>query len=177
MTAHPIRLLVCDDHPVVRSGLRGMLRSQPDFDVVADAPDGARAVALAQQFRPDVVLMDLKMPEMDGVTATEKIKADRPETEVLVLTTYETDADILRAVEAGATGYLLKDSSEELLFDAIRQAARGKSPLAPSVASRLVGRVRSTTAGEGLSEREIEILRLVAQGANNKDIAQALLIS
>jgi DNA-binding NarL/FixJ family response regulator len=154
-----------------------MLRSQPDFDVVADAPDGARAVALARQFRPDVVLMDLKMPEMDGVTATEKIKAERPETEILVLTTYETDADILRAVEAGATGYLLKDSSEEHLFDAIRQAARGKSPLAPSVASRLVERVRDTTAGENLSEREIEILRLVAQGANNKDIAQALLIS
>jgi DNA-binding NarL/FixJ family response regulator len=177
MTAHPIRLLVCDDHPVVRSGLRGMLRSQPDFEVVAEASDGARAVALARRFRPDVVLMDLKMPKMDGVTAIGKIMAECPETEILVLTTYETDADILRAVEAGATGYLLKDTSEEHLFDAVRQAAQGKSPLAPSVASRLVERVRSTTAGEGLSEREIEILSLVAQGANNKDIARALLIS
>jgi DNA-binding NarL/FixJ family response regulator len=177
MTARPIRLLVCDDHPVVRSGLRGMLRSQPDLEVVAEASDGVRAVALARQFGPDVVLMDLKMPNMDGVTAIENIKAERPETEVLVLTIYETDADILRAFGAGATGYLLKDASEEHLFDAIRQAARGKSPLAPSVASRLVERVRSTTAGEGLSEREIEILRLVARGANNKDIGRALLIS
>jgi DNA-binding NarL/FixJ family response regulator len=154
-----------------------MLRSQSDFEVVGEASDGARAVDMVQRFSPDVVLMDLKMPKMDGVTAIGKIKDEHPETEILVLTTYETDADILRAVEAGATGYLLKDSSGEQLFDAIRQAARGKSPLAPSVASRLVDRVRSTTAGEGLSEREIEILRLIAQGANNKDIARALLIS
>lgn len=177
MPARPIRVLVCDDHPVVRSGLQGMLRSQPDLEVVGEASDGARAVDMVRRFSPDVVLMDLKMPKMDGATAIGTIKGERPETEILVLTTYETDADILRAVEAGATGYLLKDSSEEQLFDAIRQAARGKSPLAPSVASRLVDRVRSTTAGEGLSEREIEILRLVAQGANNREIARALLIS
>jgi DNA-binding NarL/FixJ family response regulator len=177
MTARPIRLLICDDHPVVRSGLRGMLQSQPDFEVVAEASDGARAVDLTRRYKPDVVLMDLNMPEMDGVTAIGKIKAERPETEVLVLTTYETDADILRAVEEGATGYLLKDTSEENLFDAIRQAARGKSPLAPSVASRLVERIRSSSAGEDLTEREIEILRLVARGSNNKEIAQELLVS
>jgi DNA-binding NarL/FixJ family response regulator len=176
MTERTIRLLVCDDHPVVRSGLRGILRSQPDFEVVAEAPDGTQAVALVRRFRPDVVLMDLRMPGMDGVTATGKIKAEHPEVQVLILTTYETDADILHAVEKGAIGFLLKDASEESLFDAIRQAAQGKSPLAPSVAARLVERMRGT-ADERLSEREIEILQLVAQGLNNKAIAKELLIS
>jgi DNA-binding NarL/FixJ family response regulator len=176
MAERPIRLLVCDDHPVVRSGLRGILRSQPDFEIVAEAPDGNQAVALARRFRPDVVLMDLRMPGMDGVTATGKIKAEHPEVQVLVLTTYETDADILHAVEKGAIGFLLKDTSEENLFDAIRQAARGRSPLAPSVATRLVERMRGT-ADEKLSEREIEILQLVAGGMNNKAIARELLVS
>lgn len=176
MTGSPIRLLICDDHPVVRSGLRGILRSQPDFEVVAEAFDGTQAVALARRFRPDVVLMDLRMPEMDGVTATGKIKAEHPEVQVLVLTTYETDADILHAVGKGAIGFLLKDSSEENLFDAIRQAAQGRSPLAPSVAARLVQRM-SGTGEEGLSKREIEILQLVGQGLNNKAIASELLIS
>lgn len=176
MTEHPIRLLVCDDHPVVRSGLRGMLGSQTDFEVVAEAPDGIRAVALADRFKPDVVLMDLRMPKLDGVAATGKIKAEHPEIQILVLTTYETDADILRAVEEGATGFLLKDASEENLFDAIRQAARGETPLAPVVATRLVQRLRET-ADEQLSRREIEIVQLVAQGMNNKDIGRNLLIS
>ena len=176
MTRHPIRLLICDDHPVVRSGLRGILSSQPDFEVVAEAPDGIRAVALAERFRPDVVLMDLRMPGMDGVAATEKIKAEHPEIQILVLTTYETDADILSAVEEGATGFLLKDSSLENLSDAIRQAARGETPLAPGVASRLVRRLRDTD-DEQPSRREIEILQLVAQGMNNKDIGRELLIS
>lgn len=176
MSDHPIRLLICDDHPVVRSGLRGLLRSQTDFDVVAEAPDGNRAVALADRFRPDVVLMDLKMPGMDGVAATSEIKARHPEVQILVLTTYETDADILSAVEEGATGFLLKDASEQQLFDAIRQAARGEMPLAPGVAARLVRRLRKT-ADEQLSRREIEILRLVGQGMNNKEIGRTLLIS
>lgn len=153
-----------------------MVQSQPDFEVVAEAANGAEAVALANRFRIDVVLMDLRMPEMDGVTATAKIKAEHPETHILVLTTYDTDADILRAVEKGATGFLLKDVHEEILFDAIRNAAHGKSPLAPSVASRLLSRLRGIEE-EHLSEREIEILQLVAQGTNNKDIARALLIS
>ena len=176
MTERPIRLLVCDDHPVVRSGLRGILRSQPDFEVVAEASNGTQAVDLARRFRPDVVLMDLRMPGMDGVTATGKIKAEHPEVQVLVLTTYETDADILHAVEKGAIGFLLKDTSEENLFEAIRQAARGRSPLAPSVATRLVERMRGTGDAR-LSEREIEILQLVAGGLNNKSIARELLIS
>jgi DNA-binding NarL/FixJ family response regulator len=172
----PIRLLVCDDHPVVRAGLRGVLRSQPDFEVVAEASDGTQAVELARRLRPDVVLMDLRMPGMDGVAATGRIKDEHPEVQVLVLTTYETDADILHAVEKGAIGFLLKDTSEENLFDAIRQAAQGRSPLAPSVAVRLVERMRGTD-GERLSEREIDILRLVAGGMNNKAIARELLIS
>jgi DNA-binding NarL/FixJ family response regulator len=171
-----IRLLVCDDHPVVRSGLQGMLRSQPDFEVVAEASDGLQAVALAHQYRPDVVLMDLRMPEMDGATATAEIKAAHPEIQVLILTTYETDADILRAVEEGAAGFLLKDARQEDLFDGIRQAAQGKAPLAPGVAARLMRRLRGAE-DEQLSGREIEILQLVARGLNNKDIARELLIS
>jgi DNA-binding NarL/FixJ family response regulator len=176
VTERDIRILICDDHPVVRSGLRGMLRAQPNFEVVAEASDGVQAVALARRYRPDVVLMDLRMPQMDGVTATAKIKAEHPEIHVLVLTTYETDADILRAVEKGATGFLLKDARQEELFDAIRQARLGRSPLAPAVAARLVGRLRGTV-DEHLSGREIEILQLVARGLNNKDIARELLIS
>ncbi len=176
MTEEIIRLLICDDHPVVRSGLRGMLRSQHDFEVIAEASNGAEAVTLAREARPDVVLIDLKMPEMDGITATAHIKAERPETRVLILTTYETDADILRAVEHGANGFLLKDAREENLFDAIRDVVKGKSPLASGVAARLVGRLRGDT-DRHLGEREIEILQLVAQGANNKEIARKLLIS
>jgi len=176
MTEGPVRILICDDHPVVRSGLRGMLRSQPDFEVVGEAEDGARAAALALRLEPDVVLMDLRMPAMDGVAATEKIKAERPQTQVLVLTTYDTDADILRAVEKGATGFLLKDASEGDLFDAIRQTARGRSPLTPSVAARLVERLRGT-ADESLTVREVEILRLVARGMNNRAIAKELFVS
>ena len=176
MTEHRIRLLVCDDYPVVRSGLRGMLRTQPDFEVVAEASSGLQAVALAHQYRPHVVLMDLRMPEMDGATATAEIKSAHPEIHVLILTTYETDADILRAVEEGAAGFLLKDARQEDLFDGIRQAAQGQAPLAPGVAARLMRRLRGTDE-EQLSGREIEILQLVARGLNNKDIARELLIS
>ena len=176
MTEHHIRVLICDDHPVVRTGLRGMIESQPDLEVVAEAADGATAVALASRFRPDVVLMDLQMPGMDGVAATESIKENHPDIHVLILTTYDTDADILRALEKGATGYLLKDEREDSLFDAIREVAGGRSPLAPGVASRLVERLRGD-AESHMSKREIEILRLVAQGHSNREIARQLLIS
>ena len=171
-----IRLLIADDHPVVRAGLRGMLSAEPDFEVVGEATNGAEAVALTGELRPDIVLMDLRMPEVDGVTAISQIKEEYPETQVLVLTTYESDADILRAIETGATGYLLKDAPREELFAAIRTAAQGKSPLAPNVATRLMQRMRDLDE-EALSAREIEVLELVASGTSNKEIAKRLWVS
>src|ERR687896_1069221 len=172
----PIRILLADDHPVVRDGLRGMLASEDDFEVVGEAASGSAAVRLCERERPDVVLMDLQMPEMDGVTATAEIAARCPGTRVLVLTTYDTDADILRAVEAGATGYLLKDTPRERLFPAIRSAARGETVLAPTVATRLVSRMRRP-AQEALTSPEVAGLELVARGSSNADVAAALFIS
>lgn len=171
-----IRLLIVDDHPVVRDGLRGMLEHQPDFEVVGEAGDGRQAVDSAERLRPDIVLMDLRMPVMDGVAALGEIKTRQPQIQVLVLTTYDSDADILPAIEAGASGYLLKDSSREDLYDGIRAAARGETVLAPAVAARLVGRMR-TPADDQLSSRELEVLQLVAEGASNSDIAAQLHIS
>lgn len=171
-----ITIMLVDDHPVVREGLRGMLEAEPDLSVVGEAGSGAEAVALARTTRPDVILMDLRMPETDGVWATERILAESSHPRVVVLTTYETDADILRAVEAGAAGYLLKDTSRAELAGAIRAAARGETVLAPSVAGRLVRRVRHP-AGPSLSAREIEVLALVAKGNTNAEIGQALHIS
>jgi DNA-binding NarL/FixJ family response regulator len=173
----PIRLVIADDHPVVRDGLRGMLAQQPDFEIVGEAATGAEAVALVERHRPEVVLMDLRMPVMDGVAATGRILAGPGSTtHVLVLTTYDTDADILRAVEAGATGYLLKDAPREELFAAVRAAARGETVLAPAVAARLVGHVRAP-AEQTLTAREVEVLALVAQGATNAEAARRLYIS
>lgn len=171
-----IRILIADDHPVVRTGLQGMLAGQPDFEVVGEAADGAAAVALSERLCPDVVLMDLRMPDTDGVTAIRHIKARHPEVHILVLTTYDTDADILRAIEAGATGYLLKDTGREELARAIRAAARGEAVLAPPVAAKLMQQMR-TPGEERLSARELEILRLVAQGKSNKEIGRDLHIS
>jgi DNA-binding NarL/FixJ family response regulator len=176
VTERRVKILVCDDHPVVRSGLRGMINSQPDLEVVAEAAEGSEALSLTDRFKPDVVLMDLRMPGMDGVTATAGIKARHPDTNVLILTTYDTDADILHALEKGATGFLLKDEREDRIFDAIREAARGRSALAPGVASRLVERLRGD-ADAHVSDREIEILMLVAQGQSNREIARELHIS
>lgn len=170
-----VKILIADDHPVVRMGIRGMISGEPDFEVVGEAENGKQAVELTATLRPDVVLMDLRMPEMDGVSATEKIKKDHPGIHILVLTTYESDADILRAIETGATGYLLKDTPREDLFAAIRTAAKGESPLAPAVAARLMQRMRSPEE-EALSAREIEVLGLVAQGTSNKKIAKELWI-
>lgn len=175
MTA-PIRLLIVDDHPVVRDGLRGMFTGDPGFEVVGEAADGAEAVALVATVRPDVVLMDLRMPGMNGVTAIGRLARSGSTARVLVLTTYDTDADVLPAIEAGATGYLLKDTPREELVRAVWAAARGESVLAPSVAGRLMGRLRAPVE-EPLSQRELEVLTLVARGASNREAAARLFIS
>jgi DNA-binding NarL/FixJ family response regulator len=171
-----IRLVIADDHLVVRAGLRAMFGAEPDFEVVGEASTGAQAIDLANRLRPQVLLMDLRMPEVDGVAATARIRERHPGVNILVLTTYDTDADILKAIEAGATGYLLKDARREELFRAVRTAATGASVLAPAVASRLRDRLR-TPGHEALSAREIEILEHVARGRTNKDIGTALFIS
>ncbi len=171
-----IRILLVDDHPVVRHGVRGMLDAEPDLTVVGEASSGAAGVAAAAEMAPDVVLMDLRMPDGDGVEATGRILARLPRTRVVVLTTYETDRDILRAIEAGACGYLLKDASPAELADAVRAAARGETVLAPSVASTLVRQVRAP-APPALSAREAQVLRLVAEGRTNADIGRELFIS
>jgi len=171
-----IRILLVDDHPVVRHGLRGMLEAEPDLTVVGEASSGAEGVEQTLALRPEIVLMDLRMPGGDGVTATEQILARAPGTRVMVLTTYDTDRDILRAIEAGACGYLLKDAAPAELADAVRAAARGETVLAPSVASTLVRQVRRP-APPALSAREIEVLRLVGQGLTNADIGRRLFIA
>lgn len=172
----PIRLLLVDDHPVVRAGLSGLLSSQPDFEVVGEAPNGLEALGLLEQVGADVVLMDLRMPQMDGVTAIRQVRARFPKVQVLVLTTYDTDSEIVRAVEAGATGYLLKDVPREELFRAVRLCAKGEAVLSPPVAARLLGRMRGP-GEETLSVRELEVLALVAKGFSNKEIARKLKIS
>lgn len=171
-----IHILIADDHPVVREGLAGMLAGQDDFEVIAAVADGEAALEKFKKLSPDVVLMDLRMPGLDGVGAIEAIKKVKSTANIIVLTTYDSDADIVRAIEAGATGYLLKDTPREDLFRAIRAASTGESVLTPSVASRLMTRMRAP-AEENLSAREIEVLELVARGNSNKDVGKALHIS
>ena len=171
-----IRILLVDDHPVVRHGLRGMLDAEADLTVIGEASSGPEGLSVAAAERPDIVLMDLRMPDGDGVSATEQILARVPGVRVMVLTTYESDRDILRAIEAGACGYLLKDASPAELADAVRAAHRGETVLAPSVASTLVRQVRKP-APPALSAREAEVLRLVARGLTNADIGKRLFIS
>ena len=172
----PIRILIVDDHPVVRDGLRGMLASDPDFDVVGDASDGADALSMAEALGPDVILMDLRMPGLGGAAAIRKLNELDMPARVLVLTTYDSDSDVVPALEAGATGYLLKDTPREDLVRAIHAAARGEAVLAPSVATRLVSQLRAP-AHDVLSERELEVLRLIAQGETNRGAAAQLFIS
>lgn len=171
-----VSVLLVDDHPVVREGLRGMIDAEDDLIVVGEAASGAEAQTLAAALRPDVILMDLRMPDGDGVTTTERILADLPQTRIVVVTTYESDADILRAVEAGAAGYLLKDASRAELAAAVRDAAAGKTVLAPSVAGRLMGLMREPVPA-ALTAREIEVLTLVARGHTNSEIGRELHIS
>ncbi|MFC7549440.1 response regulator [Plantactinospora sp. GCM10030261] len=170
-----ISVLLVDDHPVVRSGIRAMLDGEDDIRITGEAGSGPEALAAVRAAAPDVVLMDLRMPGMDGVTATGEILAISPDTRVVVLTTYETDGDILRAIELGATGYLLKDIPRTDLVTAVRTAARGETVLTPSVANRLFQRVRRPQVT--LSPREIEVLRLVARGMSNAEVSRALHIS
>jgi DNA-binding NarL/FixJ family response regulator len=171
-----IRVLVVDNHPVVRSGLRGMIGDEPDLEIIGEASSGEEAVTMAGLTNPDVVLMDLRMPGMDGAVATRLITTRQPNVRVLILTMYDNDTDIVPAVEAGAAGYLLKDAAREEVTDAIRAAVRGETVLAPPVAAKLVRHVR-TPAAAALSAREIEVLSCVATGSTNADIAARLVIS
>jgi DNA-binding NarL/FixJ family response regulator len=171
-----ISVLLVDDHPVVRAGVRGMLQGEDDITVVGEAASGTEAITAVRALRPAVVLMDLRMPGVDGVTATTQVLAEAPATRVVVLTTYETDADILRAIEAGAAGYLLKDASRADLVNAVRLAARGDTVLAPSVATKVLQRMRRPQH-EALSPRETQVLRLVARGMSNVEISRELHIT
>lgn len=171
-----IRLVIADDHPVVRAGLMGMLNSQGDFEVVGEASSGLEAVELTERLQPDVVIMDLRMAQMDGTAAIAQIRLRKLTTPVLVLTTYDSNADIRHAIEAGATGYLLKDASREQLFAAIRTVAQGKAIFSSDVATRLVHHLQMP-ATDVLSQRELEVLAFVARGASNKEAARSLHIS
>jgi len=170
-----VRVVVADDHPVVRAGIVGMLGVESDIEVVGEAEDGRQAVELARALSPDVVITDLRMPVLDGVGATREIVALPGTVRVVVLTTYETDGEILRAVEAGATGYLLKDTPRAELVAGIREAARGQTVLTPSVATRLVSQVGSRA--DRLTPREVEVLRAVARGLSNAAVGHELFIS
>jgi DNA-binding NarL/FixJ family response regulator len=171
-----IRVVIVDDHPVVRDGLRGMFAGDDRFAVLGEAGDGREALAVTEAVTPDVVLMDLRMPVMDGVTTIRELKARGSSARVLVLTTYDTDSDVLPAIKAGATGYLLKDTPREELFRAVVAAHRGESVLSPAVAGRLMGQLRSP-AKEPLSQRELEVLTLIARGFSNRETAKRLFIS
>jgi DNA-binding NarL/FixJ family response regulator len=170
----PIRILIADDHDVVRQGLRMFLGLDPELEVVGEAPNGAEACQLAEELRPDVVLMDLLMPVMDGITAISTIRREVPDTEVIAVTSVLEDASVIGAVRAGAIGYLLKDTRAEELCRAIKAAAAGQVQLSPEAAARLLREVRAPESPETLTEREVDVLRLVARGEANKQIARDL---
>ncbi|ADY25956.1 two component transcriptional regulator, LuxR family [Deinococcus proteolyticus MRP] len=178
----PITLLLADDHPVVRKGTRELLEAEADLRVLGEASSGAEVVALAAQLRPDIVLMDMSMPDMTGVEATRRIKAGQGRVSVLVLSSYDDDAYVFAALEAGAAGYLLKEASEDELLRAVRAVAAGESVLHPSIARKVMARFSAQAPAEmdlteDLSPRELEVLRAAARGGSNKEIARALGIS
>lgn len=175
--SEPIRILVADDHPVVRDGLIAMLKTQPDFQIAAEAADGNETVQLALQHSPDVILLDLEMPHLDGVEALRTLRDERPDVKVLVFTAFDTDERILGAVQAGAQGYLLKGAPREDVFNAIRVVSRGGSLLQPVIASKLMQHVAGDRFTEDLTEREMEVLTLLAKGSTNREIAEALVIT
>ena len=176
-----IKIIIADDHPVVREGLSAMLAREEDILVVAEAKDGREAVKMASKHSPDIVLMDLRMPEMDGVEAIRHLKEQNPEIQVIILTTYDDDEDIFRGIEAGARAYLLKDAPREELFKAIRAVSRGESLIDPSITGRVLDRLtklsQQVQTPEILSDRELEVLTLIARGTSNKEIADTLTIS
>ena len=177
-----IKILIADDHRIVRQGLRLILETEPDFEVVGEASDGVQAVKLCHELHPDVVLMDLRMPNMDGLTAIERLRRDQPEVAVVILTTFNEDELMFRGLQAGARGYLLKDTERSTLFETLRAAARGETLLKPEIMARVLSRVAAPAglrSGEstGLTDRELEVLRSVARGERSKEIALQLSIS
>jgi DNA-binding NarL/FixJ family response regulator len=176
-----IKILIVDDHPVVREGIGSMLKREPDFRIVGEALNGLDAIEKARLLTPDVILMDLRMPELDGVEAIKRIKEEMPETKFIILTTYSDDEYIFKGIAAGARAYLLKDAPRAELFKAIRAVSTGESLIQPVIASRVLDKLaelsKKTPASETLSEREIEVLELMAKGVSNKDIGEQLSIT
>lgn len=181
LTQKRIRIIIADDHAIVREGLRALIEAKPDMELVGEAEDGDAAVALASSLKPDVVLLDLVMPNMDGVEAVREVMRENPQARILVFTSYSDDANVFAAIRAGALGYLLKDSSPQVLIEAIRQVYRGESSLHPAIARKLIDGFRQSPGSPpprmSLTEREVVVLKLIAKGLSNEKIAERLVIS